>query len=55
MLTLFRQTAIGLNITKILNKFFDGLYDKRVRPDYAGNHETHLLNFDFFELLFQFE
>jgi hypothetical protein len=34
-----RQTAIGLNITKILNQFFDNGYDKRVRPNYAGMRE----------------
>ncbi|KAH9491111.1 hypothetical protein DERF_015846 [Dermatophagoides farinae] len=31
-----KQTAIGQNITRILNAFFDSGYDKRVRPNYAG-------------------
>ena len=34
-----RQTEIGQDITRILNKFFDGGYDKRIRPNYAGMHE----------------
>ena len=32
----YRQTEIGVNITRILNAFFDSGYDKRVRPNYGG-------------------
>lgn len=32
---------LGVNITKILNAFFEHGYDKRVRPNYGG--ELHAL------------
>lgn len=32
----FNSRDLGLNITKILNSFFDHGYDKRVRPKYGG-------------------
>lgn len=49
-----RQTAIGQNITRILNAFFDSGYDKRVRPNYAGKFSfLILLIFFFFLNLYQ--
>lgn len=32
----FNSRDLGLNISKILNSFFDHGYDKRVRPKYGG-------------------